>query len=76
MAFVALGLATPPGDHGPAPGPTGPSPGALKPTPAHAEVYVMLGLTTVSNDGVLNVGDVAWKLDKLREANADGFMVD
>lgn len=67
---------TTPVDHSPTPKPTGPSPEALKPTPAHAEVYVMLGLTTVSNTGVLNVGDTAWKLDKLREANADGFMVD
>lgn len=42
-----------------------------------AEVYVMLGLTQVTNDGKLNdPGNFAWKLDKLRDAGADGVMVD
>jgi len=37
----------------------------------------MLSLTTVTNDGNIgNKGHLAWELDKLRESNADGFMVD
>jgi hypothetical protein len=47
------------------------------PTPSSAEVYVMLSLTTVTSDGqISNKGHLAWELDKLKEANADGFMVD
>lgn len=53
-----------------------PAPHVVPAGQAHAEVYVMLSLTTVSNEGRLNKGEVSWHLDKIREANADGLMVD
>jgi len=40
-------------------------------------VYVMLQLDTVNNAGALgDKGKMSWMLDKLRDAGADGFMVD
>jgi beta-amylase len=40
-------------------------------------VYVMLQLDTVNNRGALtDKGKMSWMFDKLRDARADGFMVD
>jgi len=40
-------------------------------------VNVMLPLTTVSSEGKLNdAAGLTWKLDKLKDAGVDGFMVD
>jgi len=42
-----------------------------------AEVFVMLPLTTVSNEGVVSNRDhFSWQLDRLKEAGIDGVMAD
>lgn len=44
---------------------------------AYREVYVMLPLDMVNNEGHLrDYWNLYWKLDKIKKAGADGFMVD